>query len=200
MRKDYIVGVVIIAAAVAAAGAWLVRVSRETALLAALPNLPAAHLPAFEPPMKRSAMVATQPAIAAESPQRTQMVTPSVPNRPPKSPSPQQNAKVSRPLTAANARESLARVGMDDEAGEFWYSAINSPDLSASERKNLIEDLNETGFADPKNLTANDLPLIESRIAILEQLGPETSDEINVAAMQEAYKDLLNMRSRLTGE
>jgi len=30
-----------------------------------------------------------------------------------------------------------------------------------------MEDLNETGFADPKNLTADDLPLIVSRLEII---------------------------------
>jgi hypothetical protein len=112
-----------------------------------------------------------------------------------KQPPPQGNTIASSPITADAARESLAYVGMDDVAEEFWLNAINSPDLSASERKNLIEDLNEVGFADPKNLTPDDVPLIESRLMILDQLGPVAIDETNAAAMQEAYKDLINMRA-----
>jgi hypothetical protein len=61
--------------------------------------------------------------------------------------------------------------------------------------------LNEHGFADPKNLTLADLPLIESRIALLEQkLAPNPMDEVNRAAIGEAYKDLVNMRAKLTGQ
>ncbi len=43
------------------------------------------------------------------------------------------------------AREALALVGLDPGAEEYWYAAINDPDLSAHERSDLIEDLNEDG-------------------------------------------------------
>jgi hypothetical protein len=66
-----------------------------------------------------------------------------------------------------------------------------------SHRSNLIEDLNEDGFADPRNLTANDLPLIQNRIALIEQLAPNAMDQVNAAAFKEAYKDLVNMRAKL---
>ncbi len=67
-------------------------------------------------------------------------------------------------------------------------------------RSNLIEDLNEDGFADPQNLTANDLPLIQSRIALIEEFAPNAMDEVNTAAFEEAYKDLVNMRANVTGQ
>jgi hypothetical protein len=106
-------------------------------------------------------------------------------------------------LTDPAAKEPLARlalafVGADAQANEFYQRAINDPVLTKSHRSNLIEDLNEHGFADPKNLTANDLPLIQSRIALIEQLAPSAMDEVNAAAFKEAYKDLVNMRARLT--
>jgi len=63
----------------------------------------------------------------------------------------------------------------------------------------LIEDLNQDGFEDTRNLTANDLPLIENRIALIEELAPDSMDTVNDAAFQEAYKDLLNMRAKVTG-
>ena len=108
------------------------------------------------------------------------------------------------PRLAADAarKEPLARlalnyVGADSQANEFYQKAINDPILTKSHRKNLIEDLNEGGFADPKNLTANDLPLIQNRLALLEQLAPTAMDDANAAAFKEAYRDLVNMRDRL---
>jgi hypothetical protein len=89
-------------------------------------------------------------------------------------------------------------VGADPEAEEVWFAAINDPLLPAEERKDLIEDLNEDGFPDPRNLTPEDLPVIESRILIIEELAPDAMDEVNADAFAEAYKDLVNMYQRLT--
>jgi hypothetical protein len=105
-------------------------------------------------------------------------------------------------LTNAAAKEPLARlalsfVGADTQANEFYQQAINDPVLTKSHRKNLIEDLNEDGL-NFRNLTARDLPLIQNRIALIEQLAPNATDPVNVAAFKEAYKDLLNMRERIT--
>ena len=93
------------------------------------------------------------------------------------------------------ARDALSLVGADAKAEEYWVKAINNPNLPAKERQDLIEDLNEEGFADRKNLTANDLPLILNRIAIVEKL--EAMDDVNAAAIKEAHKDLIRMRDRL---
>jgi hypothetical protein len=103
--------------------------------------------------------------------------------------------------TNAAAKEPLARlalnfVGQDARANAFYQQAINDPALTRSHRRNLIEDLNEDGFADPRNLTGNDLPLIQNRIALIEQLSPSAMDQVNAEAFQEAYKDLINMRRR----
>lgn len=96
------------------------------------------------------------------------------------------------------ARLALNYVGADAQANEFYQKAINDMVLTKSHRANLIEDLNETGFRDPKNLTAQDLPLIQNRIALLEQLAPSATDPVNLAAFKEAYKDLINMRETVT--
>jgi hypothetical protein len=103
---------------------------------------------------------------------------------------------VSVPLPVA--REALSAVGSDRDAEQVWISAINDPDLPEDDRRNLIEDLNEDGFSDPKNITSEDLPLIESRMDLIEELLPTAMDEVNAAAMLEAYKDLAEMHSRLT--
>jgi hypothetical protein len=105
-------------------------------------------------------------------------------------------------FTNAAAKEPLARlalnfVGADPQANAFYEQAINDPVLTKGHRKNLIEDLNQDGFADLKNLGPQDLPLIQSRIALIEQLAPGATDPVNVAAFKEAYKDLLNMQERI---
>ena len=100
-----------------------------------------------------------------------------------------------RTLQDPAAREALSHVGADAKAEEYWRKAINNPDLPAKERQDLIEDLNEEGFADPKNLSANDLPLILNRIAIIEKL--DAMDDVNAAAIKEAHKDLVKMRDSI---
>jgi hypothetical protein len=95
------------------------------------------------------------------------------------------------------ARTALGYVGADEDAEEVWVNAINDPNRSADERKDLIEDLNEDGFPDPKNITEDDLPLIVSRLLLIEELAPDAIDDVNAAAFAEAYKDLVKMLERL---
>lgn len=96
------------------------------------------------------------------------------------------------------ARVALAFAGADTQANQFYQQAINDPTLLKNHRRELIEDLNREGFANSKNLTANDLPLIQNRITLIEQLAPSAMDQVNAAAFKEAYKDLLAMRARIT--
>jgi type IV secretory pathway VirB10-like protein len=98
------------------------------------------------------------------------------------------------------AREALSYVGADPAATAYWVSAINNPDLSAHERQNLIEDLNEDGLSDPRNPGPEDLPLILSRLRLIEQLAPSAMDQVNADAFAEARKDLVNMVNDLTGQ
>jgi len=104
-----------------------------------------------------------------------------------------------KPLQDPLARAALVFVGADPAAEEYWLGAINDPSLPAGERQDLIEDLNEEGFPDPRNVTIEDLPLILSRIELIEQLGPFAMDKVNDDAFQEAYKDLLNMIDNAAG-
>jgi hypothetical protein len=104
------------------------------------------------------------------------------------------------PLQDSLARQALSFVGLDPVAEEAWAEAINNPDLPPNERKDLIEDLNEDGFPDPKNITEDDLPLILSRITLIEEHAPSAMDEVNSAAFKEAYKDLLKMYFKLAGQ
>jgi hypothetical protein len=94
------------------------------------------------------------------------------------------------------ARLALNYVGADSQADGFYQKAINDMALSENHRKNLIEDLNQDGFPDTRNLSARDLPLIQNRITFIEQHAPLATDPVNAAAFKEAYKDLLKMRER----
>ena len=98
------------------------------------------------------------------------------------------------------ARVALGLVGVDPSAEEYWAMAINDPSLSDNEREDLIEDLNEEGFEDPKNPTLDELPLIINRLQIIEDYAPSAMDEVNARSFAEAYKDLFNMYVRLTGQ
>ncbi len=91
------------------------------------------------------------------------------------------------------ARVALSYVGWDAEANDYWVSAINDPNLPANERKDLIEDLNEDGLSDPRHPAPEDMWLIASRVAMIEELAPYAMDKVNYNAFAEAYKDLVNL-------
>ena len=103
------------------------------------------------------------------------------------------------PLKDPIAREALALVGLDPGAEEYWYAAINDPDLSAHERQDLIEDLNEDGLSDPKHPGLEDLPVLLRRIRLIEAGWPYAMDKVNADAFQEAYKDLVNLANLALG-
>jgi hypothetical protein len=96
------------------------------------------------------------------------------------------------PLHDPDARDALALVGMDPDAEQYWLAAIYDTNLPDNEREDLMEDLNETGFADPRNLTSDDLPLIASRLAIIDSVLPD-ADDFMAPHLREAQKDLINM-------
>jgi hypothetical protein len=104
------------------------------------------------------------------------------------------------PIQDQMARAALAYVGADPEAEAYWYEAINDASLSAQERQDLIEDLNEDGLSDPKNPTLDDLPMILGRIEILETIVWDAMDEVNFDAILEAYKDLVNLANLVLGD
>jgi hypothetical protein len=106
-----------------------------------------------------------------------------------------QQGKPSAPeaLQDPMARVALAYVGADADAEMYWYAAINNPSLSAHERQDLIEDLNEDGLSDPHNPALDDLPVILSRIQLIEEVGWDAMDQVNADAFAEAYKDLVNL-------
>jgi hypothetical protein len=94
------------------------------------------------------------------------------------------------------ARKALASVGFDEEAEAYWFAAIQDTSLPKSERQDLIDDLNEQGLPDPKHPTLDDLPLILSRIAILEDMAASVPKDLDWV---ESYNDLLNLADLATG-
>jgi hypothetical protein len=102
-------------------------------------------------------------------------------------------------LQDPDPRDVLAMVGMDDEADQFWLNAIFDTSLSDNERADLMEDLNEAGFDDPANVTADDLPLILSRLELIGAVLPN-ADDFMTEHLMEAQKDLANMASAASGQ
>jgi len=115
--------------------------------------------------------------------------------QPPKDP---RAVEPAAPVSESDARAALSLVGADPDAEGIWITAINDPNLPPEARQNLIEDLNEDGLSDPKNPSVDDLPLIVSRIELIEELAPDAMDDVNWDAFREAYKDLITMYARLT--
>ena len=157
--------------------------------------------PAMQPPPQERPAPKAPGASVADARQAPPAKAPDRANRDKRPPAsqPARPGAAKPPARNPEARDALSRVGFDPAAEAVWLKAINDPDLPPEERKDLIEDLNEDGFPDPGNLTEGDLPLILSRIELIEQLWPAAMDEVNEAAFREAYKDLWNMYLRLDG-
>ncbi len=167
---------------------------------------------------RSEARSAAAPAVAPIAPATAGVAVPQESSVPPDSTKPvnatgQTNGSAQRAAAQANpagppgkeplrdpvARVALAFVGMDADAEAYWYGAVNNPSLPANERQDLIEDLNEDGLSDPKHPTADDLPLIVSRLWIIEEVGPDAMDKVNADAFLEAYKDLVNLANLAMG-
>ena len=157
---------------------------------------PVAVAPPPEPPPIE---VAVEPTTLAE-PVKDAQVQPTPKPKAPKIQAQTQPANTGKePLHDPAARDALALVGIDPNAEQYWLDAIYDTSLPDKEREDLMEDLNETGFADPKNLTADDLPLIASRLALIQQIAPNT-DPFMAEHLGEAYKDLANMYNRVASQ
>ena len=104
------------------------------------------------------------------------------------------------PTACQIAREALNTVGADPVAEKVWLETINNLDNPPNERKDLIEDLNTTGFKNHRNPTPEDVPLIQSRLALIEKHSTSAADPVNAAAFQEAKKDLTKMLKKATAQ
>jgi hypothetical protein len=103
-------------------------------------------------------------------------------------------------VVESQARAALNFVGADPDAGTAWARAINDAELSAETREELIEELDVAGLpADPQRLTQDHLPLILSRIEIVEQLAPSALDDTNAAAFRAVHRRLTSLAASLEG-
>jgi hypothetical protein len=156
------------------------------------PTTPASETPVATTPLPQAVVPAT-PKSAAH-----QIANSSAPQTViPINPLPAKRGKP--PILDPDARAALRFVGDDPDAETYWLQAINDSTLPAEERKDLIEDLNEDGLSDPDHPGPQDLPLIESRLMILDDLAYDPMDKVNADAIREATKDLSKMYADLTG-
>jgi len=169
---------------VAAAWLWQSYKSAPVAQVVAAPPAPEVAAPREEPRTVEPAIVES-PVVAQDSAQGQ--------------PSQQPPKKPKKPLQDPAAREALALVGRDEQAEQYWLGAIFNTNLPDSEREDLMEDLNEVGFPDLKKLTLSDLPLIESRLQIIESIRPN-ADAFMKKHLDEAYKDLTKMHRKIIGQ
>jgi len=99
--------------------------------------------------------------------------------------------KPKKELKDPMARTALSLVGTDDlDAETYWLGAIFDSSLPDNEREDLMEDLNEEGFADPKHPAPEELPLIVNRLRMIEDVAPH-ADDFMQTHLAEAYKDLI---------
>jgi hypothetical protein len=155
------------------------------------PPAPAAPAPSGE---KQAA-----PPVIARAPEVFRQPASPPADKPPERP-PGDSASMTPAVKEELGRWALNHVGADDAATEIWLELINDPELSAKVRQDLIEDLNENGFSggNGRTATVDDLPLIASRIQLIEEHAAAALDETNAAAFAEAYKDLVNLWQRLS--
>jgi hypothetical protein len=111
-----------------------------------------------------------------------------------------ENSSVAAERKGPLAQIALTYVGKNEQADSLFFKAIDGSTLNRDTRRNLIEDLNQTGFTDPRNISLADLPLIQKRLALIDASLPDTTDPVNAEAFREARKDLLNMEAKLTGQ
>ena len=196
-----------LAFAIACVVAGVIMMSRPVTRDTPLPAATAAHATASTR-IADASQLATPPAelSPAAAPVAASAPTSAVPQNaaPAKAPgkaarSGQGGGSAKEPLRDPMAREMLAYVGADPEAEEYWFAAINDPDLPAKERQDLIEDLNEDGLSDPKHPGREDLPLILNRIALIEKIAPTAVDQVNRDALAEAHKDLQTLAGVAAG-
>jgi len=120
--------------------------------------------------------------------------------RPVVQPAPEPVIQKPEPTACEIAREALNTVGADPVAEKVWLETINNLDNPPNERKDLIEDLNTTGFKNHRNPTPEDVSLIQSRLALIEKHSTSAADPVNAAAFQEVKKDLTKMLKKATAQ
>ena len=187
--QNFVLAITILVVVAVVAGAIYSTSGASKSKLAPVPVVVDRPAPApAQEPVTQIEQPAPQPPIEKPAPQIPDIAA-----------TPQKPQRAKTPAQDPMARVALSYVGTDSDANALWMDAINNPKLSAKERKNLIEDLNEDGLSNPKHPQIIDVPLIASRLQLIEQLRPDAMDDVNARAFDEAHKDLTKMYLKLTG-
>ena len=142
--------VALLAAGVAAGVALLLAARHltvapvEVSVLSAAPAPAASAVKPTEPAGAPAIVTETPAAIVTNEPLVTVMEPATTNRHDLKKLAGKKPAKPKDPIQDPDARDALSLVGIDPEAEAYWISAINDPTLPPEERKDLIEDLNET--------------------------------------------------------
>src|SRR5262245_60022713 len=147
MQRDIVIGAGLVIAGIATAAVLLVRDARRVATPISLPEPAPAVVTAPPPKPAPQIAPATAPMVVV-APQPRPLPPASAPTVQKWTGAPQgrrgPNAAPAAPVTEPAARDALGRVGFDPAADDVYIAAINDPNLAPNQRKNLIEDLNET--------------------------------------------------------
>jgi hypothetical protein len=191
--KWFAVGLLAIAASIIGG----ILLSRQSATRVATVQSSPEHLPSSRP-VQPAAPHEQIPGPEVGPVKETPVQLPHQSQKPLPMPTPGQQPKPSKePPRDPAARDALALVGVDPEAENYWLDAIFDGSLPDKERDDLMEDLNEVGFSDANNPTADDLPLIVNRLQIIDQVLPY-ADPFMTGHLLEARKDLANMYAQVT--
>jgi hypothetical protein len=161
------------------------RRAAEQMVPAAQPKQVAPPATALDVPLPSVSFVQTTPTIRTNTSRLRRAAKPTQAQT-------NQTANADNELQDPEARDALALVGEDSDADAYWLEAIFDDSLPDNERADLMEDLNEVGFDDPKNLTTDDLPMILSRLELIGAVLPN-ADPFMTEHLTEAQKDLSNM-------
>jgi hypothetical protein len=111
-----------------------------------------------------------------------------------------QDARVTEPDSKESlARVALAYVGANEQAATLFHAAVLDATLKPDQRRELVEDLNQDGLSNQKNLSPADLEIVSKRYALTQAYLRQDyvqSDKVLNAAFREADKDLANMLQR----
>jgi hypothetical protein len=137
------------------------------------------------PPFSKTAQPLASEAQTAAN-EAAETAKPQEAAQPKKDSKPKAEKVVQDPLS----RVALGLVGVDPVAEDYWMGAVFDPGLPKSERQDLVDDLNEQGLPDPKHPTEDDLPVLFSRLEMLEGLIPILDGNLE---WEEPLDDLLNL-------
>jgi hypothetical protein len=104
---------------------------------------------------------------------------------------------------APDNKENLAKIGLyyagvNQQANQFYDTAIRDESLPLDARAGLVKDLGQDGLNERNPSATVDLPIIQARLDMIQSYKGGADDPRLQAAFAEAQKDLLRLRARVT--